>query len=91
MASKSMDSVIRRRRGDLGGDSEAGIEGVVEAMAEAGGAEVAGVEVIGNCGAVELGVEVEAVEPRTWASFQSKRPSCPPSTEMHSPEICPAA
>ena len=38
-----------------------------------------------------VGPEIEAVDLRTCSSFQMRRPSMPPSTEMHSPEMCPAA
>ena len=37
------------------------------------------------------GPEVEVVDLRICSSFQMRRPSMPPSTEMHSPEMCPAA
>jgi hypothetical protein len=35
--------------------------------------------------------EVEVLDLRICSSFQMRRPSMPPSTEMHSPEMCPAA
>jgi len=41
-------------------------------------------------GATET-ASVEVADLRTCSSFQMRRPSMPPSTEMHSPEMCPAA
>jgi hypothetical protein len=36
-------------------------------------------------------VAVKALGVSTWVSFQMRRPSIPPSTEIHSPEMWPAA
>jgi hypothetical protein len=81
---------MRRRRARLETERDWRIEGVIAAVEMRGalsGAEL--VERVDIGGEDELGAEAGAWS--TCTSFQIRRPSMPPSTEMHSPEMWPAA
>ena len=89
MASKSIVKEMRIRRLALDTERDLGIEKAPATVGTTGTASVAE-----RAEELEMGgarPAVEVADLRTCSSFQMRRPSMPPSTEMHSPEMCPAA
>jgi len=78
---------IRRLALDIGRDFE--IEDAPATVGTTGAALVA--ERTEELDVGGAGSEFEVLDLRICSSFQMRRPSIPPSTEMHSPEMCPAA
>lgn len=90
MASKSIVKEMRRRRLGLDMERGRGIEDASATVATNGALLVVERPEVLDAGGADDS-EVEAVGLSTCASFQIRRPSIPPSTEIHSPEMCPAA